>query len=199
MIRATLRFLVGFVLACLVAAAVKVGFVVTPGELLSGDERQWWSAGQLVLLVATQNAVFAGPFAVLAAIISEWQGTRGWAFFVLVGVVIAAAGFAVLYSGESAGQPTIVNSYALGAYLCAGIAGGLVYWLFAGRHAGGGEIEDYYEDSPAGWGEVAGGRASRHRSSVVPERPAIPEAAEPGQPSLPARPASVPISKDNSG
>ena len=35
------------------------------------------------------------------------------------------------------GQPSILNGYALAAYLAVGLAGGLAYWLVAGRRAGG--------------------------------------------------------------
>jgi hypothetical protein len=38
---------------------------------------------------------------------------------------------------EVEGQPTIVNDYALRAFLTVGFFGGLAYWLAAGRRAGG--------------------------------------------------------------
>ena len=34
------------------------------------------------------------------------------------------------------GDYSIVNNYALFAYLCAGLVGGLAYWLISGRSAG---------------------------------------------------------------
>lgn len=136
------RVLFGFVLACLVAASVKVAFVITPEELMSASDQQWLAAFQLVLLVATQTAVFSAPFALLAVVIGEWQGIRSWSYYVLVGVAIAAAGFAALYSGETAGQPTIINRYALFAYFSAGVSGGVIYWLFSGLKAGGRRVDD---------------------------------------------------------
>lgn len=191
MILGMFRFLIGFVLACLVAAAVKVGFVITPVELLASNEQQWISAGQLALLVATQTAVFAAPFALLAAIVGEWQAIRGASYYVVTGVAIAAAGFLALYSSESLGQPTIVNPYAIAAYFAAGIAGGFAYWLFAGRRAGRDRFVNSIEDR-----RQARASEPRPSSNVVPPKPVTAQRpVVPGTPSLPARSTTVPTTK----
>jgi hypothetical protein len=90
----------------------------------------------LLLRTATQLARFAFPFALVVAVIGEWQGVRSSIFYALSGISISVAGFIAQYSSESAGQATIVNNYALGAYLSSGLAGGIVYWMCAGRRAG---------------------------------------------------------------
>ena len=136
MIGSILRVLVGFVLACIAAALVKLGFSLTPAELVSDDVDKLTASGVLSLMIATHNAVFAAPFALVAAAIGEWQSIRSWIYYALAGIAIAIAGFIALYSGESGGQATIVNNYALAAFLAAGFVGGLVYWLVAGRRAG---------------------------------------------------------------
>lgn len=132
---ALLRVVIGFAIACLVAGFVQVLFAVTPAELVvAGDER----LGEAVtwgLLSATHIAVFAAPFALLAALISEWQGIRSFAYHAIVAMMIAVAGFGLIHMTETATEPSIVNSYAMAAYLTSGFVGGLIYWLFAGRRA----------------------------------------------------------------
>jgi hypothetical protein len=56
---------------------------------------------------------------------------------VVVGLLIAVGGFFAVSFFEVEGQPTIVNNYALWAFLTVGVFGGLAYWLVAGRRAGG--------------------------------------------------------------
>jgi drug/metabolite transporter (DMT)-like permease len=137
------RVLVGFIAACLAAGFTKVLFVTTPVELanlpsdVAGD--QMAKALNIALAVATQSAIFSAPFALVAAAIGEWRGIRNWAYYAVVGVLIALIGFMAQYSGEAQGQPTIVNNYAMTAFLTAGFMAGLFYWLFAGRGAGGPE------------------------------------------------------------
>ena len=136
MIMSVLRVLAGFILACLASAFIQLGFA-TPNEILTDDPNKLsWSFEQ-ALLAATHSAVFSAPFALVAAAISEWQSIRSWVYYALAGIAIAIAGFISLYSSESGiGTTTIVNNYALAAFLCAGLVGGLVYWVIAGRNAG---------------------------------------------------------------
>lgn len=135
MIVSVLRVLIGFGLACIVGAVVQLGFA-TPNDVMTDDvDKLSWSMEQ-VLLAATHSAVFSAPFALVAAAIGEWQSIRSWVYYALSGIAIAIAGFIALYSGEAGGPNSIVNNYALAAYLCAGIAGGIVYWLISGRSAG---------------------------------------------------------------
>jgi hypothetical protein len=140
MILSVLRVLVGFVLACCAAGIVQIGFAA-PNTLFTDDVGKLSDAAIPVLLTATHSAVFSAPFALVAAAIGEWQSIRGIVFYVLSGIAIAVAGFIALFSGEAAGPRSIVNQYAVFAYLSAGLAGGLVYWLCAGRFAG--DPEDY--------------------------------------------------------
>ena len=77
---ATLRVLIGFAIACLAAGFVQVLFAVTPAELVVAGDDRIGEAATWGLLSATQIAVFAAPFALLAAIVSEWQGIRSFAF-----------------------------------------------------------------------------------------------------------------------
>jgi hypothetical protein len=129
MIVALIRILFGFVAAALVAGLVQVLFVAGAdvGGLSSGRLE---SLGLLVLLAATLSAVFAAPFALLAAGFAGWQNVRSPLFFIGAGLAIGLAGFFTQYVGE-AGPQTILNRYALVAYVCSGFAAGLIYWYVA--------------------------------------------------------------------
>ncbi len=91
----------------------------------------------LSLLAATHSAIFAFPFAIIAIGIAEMSAIRTWLYYAFVGVAIALGGLAAEYANEVGGQPSILNGYALAAYVAVGLAGGLAYWLVAGRRAGG--------------------------------------------------------------
>ena len=135
------RVLVGFAFACLVAGVATVAFVVTPGDVaaLPPDVRpeRLGNAGLLSLFAATHSAIFAFPFALIAIGVAEWLCVRSWIYYVVVGILIALGGFGAVSYFEVEGQPTIVNDYAMRAFLTVGVFGGLAYWLAAGRRAGG--------------------------------------------------------------
>lgn len=148
MVRRLIAMLIGFVFACLAAGLAKVAFWYTPASLarLPGDMAADRIAEALILAlaVATHSATVAAPFAFVGAAIGEWRGIRDWTFYALLGVAIAVVGFFAQYQSEAEGAPTIVNNYALTAFLTSGFVGGLVYWLVTGRRAGGPE-RPYYE------------------------------------------------------
>jgi hypothetical protein len=136
-----LRVLFGFIIACLVAGAVIVAFVVTPADIArlpaEAQSERLANAGVLALQAATHSAIFAFPFAMLANGIGEMWHVRSWLYYAVVGLLIGAGGFIAHYANEVAGQPSIFNNYALAAFLTSGTLGGLAYWLVAGRRAGG--------------------------------------------------------------
>ena len=145
MIGRILRVLIGFVFASLAAGAALVLFVYTPVELAADAGDRVQEAGLLTLYAATHSAVFAAPFALIGAAIGEWRGISSWTYYALVGVLIAALGFFAQYWSETGAGPTsILNSYALSAFLVAGLVAGLVYWLLSGQYAG-----DPVESEPA--------------------------------------------------
>lgn len=134
------RILLGFVVACLVAGAVTAAFVITPSDVaaLPDDLRpeRLNNAGVLSLLAATHTALFAFPFAIPLVAFAEWRSVRSWLYYVIAGILIALGGFAAEYLVEAGIKPSIVNDYAARAFLTVGFAGGLAYWLIAGRLAG---------------------------------------------------------------
>ncbi len=130
-----IRVVAGFLIACLVAGGVTVMFAVTPAELVDASAPYWEAVGGWMLYTATITAVFALPFAVLAIIWGEWLGIRSIVYYGMVGIVISILGFALIVMGESPSMPSVINFYAMGAFLVTGLAAGIFYWLFAGRFA----------------------------------------------------------------
>jgi hypothetical protein len=134
-----IRVLFGFVVACLAAGLTIVLFVTTPVELANTPSNALSDAlvsnGLLALAAATHSAVFAAPFALIGAVLGEWRGLVHWTYYVLVGIVIAGLGFFAQYWSEGGTQASIVNNYALVAFLTTGFVGGMIYWLFAGQFA----------------------------------------------------------------
>jgi len=139
MLGSMIRVLFGFAVACLAAGLTIVLFVTTPVELANTPSNAvsdtLMSNGLLALAAATHSAVFAAPFALIGAAIGEWRRLSHWTYYVLVGIAIAALGFFAQYYSESAAQASIVNNYALVAFLTMGFVGGMVYWLVAGQFA----------------------------------------------------------------
>jgi hypothetical protein len=137
---ALVRVVTGFVLASIAAGLVMVLFVDTPARVLAQPASQLSEIASqtalLALLTATHDAVFAGAFVLIAAALGESFSLRSPAFYLVVGVAIAVLGLTAQAASEVAGQPTILNTYAVSAFLAAGLVGGFVYWLASGRYAG---------------------------------------------------------------
>lgn len=136
-----IQVIVGFGIASLAAAFTLVMFVYTPAETLSlpsgmrGDRLA--EAWQFTLAVTPHVAKFSAVLALLGIALGEARGIAGWSYYVLVGIGIAVAGFLLQHFSEGPGQPTILQNYALMAFLVAGAVGGLVYWYVSGRYARG--------------------------------------------------------------
>ena len=141
MLAKLLRILIGFAAACLAAGLAMVLFVFTPSEMaglppdVAGD--RLGKTFELAGAVAVQAALFSAPFALVAAAMGEAMRNRDWTYYVIAGLIIAGLGFFAQHSTEQTGQPSIVNNYALTAFLTSGFVAGMVYWLFSGRSAGG--------------------------------------------------------------
>ena len=135
MIGRAIRVIFGFALACLAAGLTVVLFVHTPVELVDLQSERLREVGLLSLATATHSAVFAAPFALIGAGFGEWHRIGSWMYYVLVAIAIAAIGFLAQFWAEAQGEASIVNNYAVTAFLLTGFVAGLVYWLFAGRFA----------------------------------------------------------------
>ena len=139
MLRRILRVLFGFVLACLAAAATTVVFAdIQELKTLSeaASQELLSTTGIRILFSAVQGAIFAAPIAFVGILIGEWRHIRSWTYYTLLALVIALLGFLAWSTSEGFNEPTIVNNYAMTAFLTTGFVGGLFYWLFSGRRAG---------------------------------------------------------------
>ncbi len=142
--RTAFRVLIGFIVACIVAGLTVLLFVHTPSEvagwLSASDAGERLSVfGVLWASAAIQTARFAALFALIGVVIGEWLRLRDWTYYAIGGIVIAVLGFLAQWLSEPTGQNwSVVNSnYPLVAFLTTGFIGGFVYWMSAGRHAGG--------------------------------------------------------------
>lgn len=144
------RVFLGFIIACVVAGLATVLFVDTPAEIAGAPGAEVQSrAGQaleLALLTATHSAIFSFVFVIIAAVIAEWLAIRSLPYYLIAGTGIALLGFFAQYQSEVSGQPTILNNYALKAFLTSGFFAGFAYWLIAGRFSG--RLPDEVEPEP---------------------------------------------------
>lgn len=135
MIGRVIRVVLGFALACLAAGLTVVLFVYSPLELVTLQGDRLSEVGLMTLFAATHTAVFAAPFALIGAGFGEWQRIGSWLYYALVATAIAAIGFVAQFWTEAGGEASIVNRYAVTAFVLTGLVSGTVYWLFAGRFA----------------------------------------------------------------
>ncbi len=174
MLRATIRIMFGYALACLAGGLTLVLHVISPAALIAapGDALadKLTELGTLATLSATHLAVFSLPFALIVAAVAEWFALRGWLYFVLGGLAIAGTGFLAQQAGETASGPSIVNAFAIQAFVLTGITGGLVYWLVSGRYSGGEAATDWETLS------APPPRARSDREPASPEKPGTSEA-----------------------
>jgi hypothetical protein len=134
------RVAFGFALASFAAGLVMVLFVNTPAEVLAQPASRLPETASetfdLALLTATHAAIFSAAFVMITAGLGEAFSIRSLAFYLIAGLAIALLGFAAQFSSEVAGQPTVLNNYALKAFLTTGFFAGFVYWLASGQFAG---------------------------------------------------------------
>ncbi len=141
MLGRVLTVIIACLWSALAAGFVIVLFATTPAEILSAPsdvaKDKIARLVELSIFSGVQAIVFGWPFLLLAIVIGEWRAIRTWLFYAIVGVAIAFAGFMAHYASEGPGDYTIVNNYALTAYLTGGFVAGVLYWALAGRIAGG--------------------------------------------------------------
>ena len=132
---AIVRIVLGFAAACLAAGFIQVLFAVTPAELVAAGEARWSAAINWALLSSAHIAVFAAPFALISISASEWLGIRSFAYHTIIAMCIAVVGFGLILMTEAPSQASIVNSYAMAAYLTSSFIAGFLYWVLSGRLA----------------------------------------------------------------
>jgi len=134
-----MMMIVGYILACVAASLVLTIGTLTP---------EWEDLNQLSMSPALQSVAMWSVVAIGAAIIFAIAMlptlliialAEGFALrsIVVYGVIGGALALATAYGLDFGGYmitPDIARERAV--FAAAGIAGGLVYWLFAGRKAG---------------------------------------------------------------
>jgi protein-S-isoprenylcysteine O-methyltransferase Ste14 len=139
MLARLLRILIGFALACVAAAVTLVAFVYAPADLMNLSEElngeRLSEAGFFAMLVTPHVLISAAVPAMLAAAFAETRKVKSWLFYAAVGVATSGAGFLVQSLTEPPMRLSILQTYALIAFLTAGLIGGLVYWALSGRYA----------------------------------------------------------------
>lgn len=161
------RMLAGFILACLVAGVVTMLFVFRPADIAADPGY----ALTVAMLASTHSAIFAIAFTLIAGGIGEWLSIRDMSYYVIAGIVIGLLGLMAQYWSEVAGQPTILNSYALKNYVTTGFFGGLAYWLAAGQFAGRGAADigdDVQPETAANQDPAKAGRAKAAAEKDLP-------------------------------
>lgn len=196
------RVLTGFVLACLTAGLAQILFIMTPAQFVQltaqGFQERASQAGVLTLLAATHAAIFSAAFTLIAGGIGESFRIRTPVYYIATGAIIAALGFTAQYASEVAGQPTIFNAYAMTAFAVSGLLAGFVYWLAAGRYAGGPEIESI-GSKPSGSDTAPPVKTWKNRPRIVVEDPIVPGTAAAKRASLAERLAERQPSGDATG
>ncbi|MBX9926991.1 MAG: hypothetical protein K2Y05_11585 [Hyphomicrobiaceae bacterium] len=134
-----LRIVAGLIGASFVAGVVLVIHVAQLSGLAAAASEELpqrlAALGQLTALYTTQIAMFLVPLGLLLAAVAELNRWRSWAVYVGFGLLLAAAGYFLQYQSEGELR-TIVNPFAAQVFALQGLAGGLAYWLLAGRYAG---------------------------------------------------------------
>jgi len=137
MFAALFRMIFGLAIAAVAAASAQVLFAMTPAELMVAGPERWQIVLQWILDTAIVCGAFAAPFVLIFGTFAEATAIRSFAYYVVGGVFVALAALAALLAGETVSAPTLANSYAIAEILTAGFVAGIVYWIFAGRFAGG--------------------------------------------------------------
>ncbi|MFA5952410.1 MAG: hypothetical protein WC807_19250 [Hyphomicrobium sp.] len=123
------RALIGLAAAAFAAAVVQVAFALAGG----GSTAALSTAAELprlVMLVWLHTLVFSIALALPLIAVAHLLAVRSWTLCAACGIAVALAGFMTQYASEGRGS-TILNAYALAAFVTAGLAGGTAYWLAA--------------------------------------------------------------------
>ncbi|MEQ1717114.1 MAG: hypothetical protein ABL907_14190, partial [Hyphomicrobium sp.] len=125
-----LRIAIGLGLATLAALAAGSMLGLPLFEPALGFEPPFWRVAK----ASIPYLPFAAALGLAAIAIGEDRRLRHWAYWLFAGILIAIAGFFVL-RGQGASAAMTGGRAPLNFVLMGG-AGGLVYWLLAGRKAG---------------------------------------------------------------
>ena len=141
-----IMMLVGYIWACIAASAVLTFGTLAPNwDDLDALRRSLGNTSGDVPTVALWSVIGIGAviiFAIgffptlLAVVLTEGLKLRSIIVHALIGCALALAAVYGLDFGGYVTAPNADMTHEREVFAAAGIAGGLVYWLFAGRRAG---------------------------------------------------------------
>jgi len=131
---------VAFFLASLAAALTATaglehayGLTTVTGEPVADFFFHW----VLSVMVSTMAiGQFSLTLAAVAIIAAESLGLRSWLYYAAVGALMGALALTTLESTHGAAPSAHLANLEALIFIAAGLAGGLTYWLIAGRSAG---------------------------------------------------------------
>jgi len=121
----------GLALGVLAASLVVWGAGLALAPVRAGDAQAWSFIRNSLPLAA-----FAVPGAIAAMVVAETQGWRATTFWLPFGALVAGLGWATLAGSGTAAGAALAHWSPFLVLLCAGLAGGLTYWLVYGRRTG---------------------------------------------------------------
>ena len=129
--------MVGYVLACIAASVVLTIGTLTP----HWDEMvpQGMPAVAIAAVVGLGAAIIGGTAMVPALLVIALAEGFAWRSVLVYGALGGVLALALTYGIDFAGygrDPDSILAHEREVLAASGIAGGLVYWLFAGRKAG---------------------------------------------------------------
>ena len=132
------RVFAGYALATLAGAATLTAYFLPNADLAGANPQEVgdWIEHFVSLSGLTWPfiALFAAPFALIGLGVAESRRIRDWTYYALFAIGVAVIGFLAKYGVEPDGAArTILNNFAVMAFLTAGLVAGLVYWLVSGR------------------------------------------------------------------
>ncbi len=129
--------ILAYLLACIAAAIIlTIGTLTPEWDDLTAMGFQSGAMGVVIAISATVIAAIAMLPAMLVIVLAEGFG---WRSIVIYGLLGGALALSLSYGLDFAGyvgDPDSLLAREREVLAAAGIAGGFVYWLFAGRRAG---------------------------------------------------------------
>ncbi len=131
--------LAGYALASLAASTVIVALILSPFGWTAEELPHVLTGSLLVVIpfVALFVAFFAFTPAMVALLAIELIGLKDWIWNALVGAAVGLAVYLAHFDRVAIDAPaSIGDAPFMLAFAAAGLAGGMAYWLVAGRSAG---------------------------------------------------------------
>lgn len=121
-----------------VMAAVAAGFflslllVAAAGTPSANETAENLALATSTIVLSSLVGYYAFAPSIAAIAWAEWAGKRDWLYYALAGAAIAV----LVHAWRAQRGAPVFEAGIIAASAAAGMAGGIVYWLVAGRNAG---------------------------------------------------------------